>query len=319
MRIQELLTIPLLAFVLLLSGCIKDDRSDCAVDDNCELLFEYSTATTDKFPEHIHSVDVVLFDAQGRYLMHAKADQQSLAAYRGLKLTLDPGKYHVVAWANVKDNSQFCQFVSGTTPFDDCLVEIHPNCSESGDPVYYAPFKAKPVTKSVGWGPHTRAGMDLYEVVVPYGGTVVKVLDFVRAHRSVYVWSRDYTDIVNGRNLCPTVEAKNLWSGYDFHFTTKAQRRDFKQCGTECTVNGVTYSLSTFHHAYGKIENDMNFEVRRTSDNTLRTTVNLKKFLADNPSADTDDIHIMVTFLDDLGVEISLPEWVEKNITPGFE
>lgn len=316
MNIKKTILIPL--FILLFTGCIKEDRTDCITDNNAELRFEYSVMETE-FLNYIHTVDVILFDETGHYLLHRRADEQALKLHQGMKFTIDPGKYYVVAWANISSNSKFCDFIPGVTHFDDCVLEISPDANESGDPVYYAPNKAKPGTKSVTPLTRTTAKLSSLEIEIPFGQKVEKVLDFTRAHRTINVWINKHIDPSGDPNELPTVDATQLWSRYDFTFTPQSLRRDYSQLSKPYTISGSTYSLASFHSAYGEITGDTDIIVRRTSDGTARHMVNLKQFITANSITDTDQVDIMVTFLEDMGVTVTVPTWTGKPVEPGID
>ena len=60
----------------------------------------------------------------------------------------------------------------------------------------------------------------------------------------------------------------------------------------------------------------MDVRVLRGTDEYLLHTENIKKFLADHPSHNADDIHMVIEF-SDLGVTVSVPAWLEKPVKPG--
>lgn len=312
MRIKKLLVVPLLA--LFVTGCIKDDLSECRPEKNVTLWFTHSGGTNgSRFVDYIGEVDLFLFDDNGKYLSHQSVEYTELAVDAPfVSLTLSPGTYYALAWGNVGDNSAYQNLTVGVTSLEECLVEINPAVTHSGDPVYYAPRKARLEegdTRSV-------ADMALYELVVPNRGSAEKTLDFVRAHRSIYVWIRGFTDT---DGLSPTVEAERLWSRYDFHYRTRLHRRDFVQQTRFQTVDDKHYAVAVFHHAYGEIDDEMNVLVLRTSNGEQSAAVNVRRFLEENPVSSTDDVHIMFTFIQDLGVSVSLPQWVEKPVRPGID
>lgn len=305
MSFKKWITFPFL--LLALSACINDDRDDCVTEDNLTLVFTYSDAKAGKtVTDYMTHADVLLFDADGRLYLQLPATASELQA--GKRVTVPAGTYYAVAWANVHSNSAYNSFTPGVTTLDECLLQIDSN--ETGDQVYYAPYKEKPAA--------TRAGMTVYEVAVPYGERVVHTLDFVRAHRSIYVEIYGHRDGAGTTSVPATIVASQLWSRYDFHFTSQADRRDYRQQTVAYIDNSaVPYTAATFHSAFGKINGVTNISVVRTSDQFTRVSVNLRQFVIDNALTDTDDIYIRITFLDDLGVSVTVPEWKDKPVEPG--
>lgn len=315
MKRSRLFLLTILA--LLTAGCIHDS-SDCPVDDNFVMKFNLrSAAGEDIFDANIHKIDVLFFDAECKFVMRKHYTPGMLDAERGVAVTLDPGEYKIVCWANVQDNSGFCGFIEGATMFSDCYVEIPETTTTGGDKVYYSPYSTHPESRS--GGALTRAGEDYsyYTVTIPARETVVKEYGFARAHRTVNVFVSGFDDSPEGVRIQPTVDARRMWSRYDFFFNTQHLKRDFCQQTARVTVESGEMDLAAFHSAYGEIADDMDLIVKRTSDGTDVATVNLKQFVADNPLADKSEINILVSFLDDHSVTITVPEWIEKPVVPG--
>ena len=318
MKLIKLLIIPLLAWAF--SGCISDNRTDCTLENNTVLVFEYTTDASKKFTDIIDNVDVILYDADGCYMSHRIATRSDMSIFQGMRLTLQPGTYYVVAWGNVGSNSGYRSFVEGTTTLDDFLLEIQSTSNETGDQVYYAPLREKPACRSSFGRTRAAADMSIYEIVVPSGGRVTKTLDFVRAHRTINVWIKGYEE--SGTTAFPVVGATKLWSGYDFYFNSAASaRRDFLQRSRSATISAGTYAKATFHSAMGVIDNNTAILVNSSSGGETVYSVSLRDFVDDNKieDKDTDEIDILITFDMNLGITVGIPEWIGKPITPGID
>lgn len=306
-----------LVFTLTLcaAGCMKENFSDCIYGDNAILRFSFIDSNgQDQFGAYIHTADLILFDDQGRFMMHEALSEQMLDDFRGVKLTVDPGTYYAVCWGNVRDNSHFSDFVPGVTPFSDCFLEIAPSATETGDPVYYAPHKSKPAVRSgAAAGSPTRSpgtDYDLYRIDVPEGEVVTKELRFVRAHRTVHVYAKNLAS-------APKVSTRQLWNRYNFFFQPQTSCCDFTQATTAEQISGGDFYVARFHSALGKFDSNMSVEIHNNMGDRTLHTVNLLQFVTDNPPADTDDIHIQVEFLDDLGIAVTVPSWVSRPVGPG--
>lgn len=315
MRLKRLLLI--IPFVgAAFTGCIKEDRSGCDPEDNnLEFIFEYTTDATIEFAGLIKSVDLLLFDANSRFMEHRRSGESELRAYQGMRFSVSPGTYYAVAWGNVGNSSGFSDFTTVTKLFSECFVQITEGVTEGGDPVYYAPHKDKPYARSQP--ATTRSEPTLYEVNVLSGQTTVKRLDFVRAHRTINVWISGFERSSFGESTQPVVTGKNLWSRYDFYFNLPSLRRDYRKQTINEVISGEIYSTVTFYSALGTLDDESNIEVHRTSDNQLSYTLNLKQFVLDNNITNTEQIDILITFQSDLGVSVSVPQWTEKPVQPG--
>lgn len=292
---------------LSLWGCVSEDRSDCY--DNTELRFVYSVSDAE-FPDKIKKVDVVLFDGEGKFHSFVQCDENALKESRSVVLTLDPGTYYVVAWANVSEHSAYGDLTPRASAFEDCKLEIPQNANDTGDPIYYAPYTRRPGTGANDLAP--------YAIEVRFGRKNVKILDFGRAHRTINVWVEGHIE-TRAEGIAPTVEISNLWSAYDFFFNTRADRRTFSQQSQEKTVDGKLYTVATFHTALGEIDGRTDVTVRLTSAGTVWHTANLKRFVEENNITDTDEIDMLCSVGLDNGVSVTVPDWSDENVNPGID
>lgn len=315
MKIIRLLILTSLA--LLLSGCMKEDMSECILEGDLTLTFTLPDKNgKDRFSAHIDAVEVLIFNNEGRFLMHKTVSKKMLGEFQGLKMTLPAGTYNLMCWGNVLDNSRFSQFVPDVTLFEECSLEIPHTSTQTGDQVYYAPHKEKPsafllngdipelVTKDIG------KEYEIYKINIPAGENVTKNLPFIRAHRTVHVYTQNL-------NNAPRVSIKNLWSKYNFFFETQDLCYDFTRSASVEQISGVDYHIARFHSALGLITADVDIDILSSVDDRVLHRVNMLQFVKENPPADTDDIHILVTFLDNLGITVTIPSWLDKPINPG--
>lgn len=98
--------ISLIAAFSLLTGCIREDRSDCT----CDVLLSFiymGDGDDDIFPEKIDQVNMYVYSAAdnslaGEYVF----DKDALTAEQGAHLHLFPGNYRIVCWGNMFENTQ---------------------------------------------------------------------------------------------------------------------------------------------------------------------------------------------------------------------
>ncbi|MCC8197947.1 MAG: FimB/Mfa2 family fimbrial subunit [Tannerellaceae bacterium] len=120
----------LVSVLFFLSGCIREDLSDCLPDFPFRLAFiYYGDGTTDIFPSKAASVQMYVFDTDGtyvdRYLYSGDPE-----AFQGIIPDLEPGTYDLVCWANVTSLSEI---IGG----DDLLADhyLYSQSYLSGDPI----------------------------------------------------------------------------------------------------------------------------------------------------------------------------------------
>ncbi|MCC8035669.1 MAG: FimB/Mfa2 family fimbrial subunit [Rikenellaceae bacterium] len=100
---QKLIPVLLLC---LLAGCIASDET-CTVDQpHISLVFsyDYHTGTGDRFAEQVHSVDIFIYDGQGRPVGDHTVPVSAMEGGNTVRFQLDPGSYTFVAWANFDGN-----------------------------------------------------------------------------------------------------------------------------------------------------------------------------------------------------------------------
>lgn len=98
--------ISLIAAFSLLTGCIREDRSDCT----CDVLLSFiymGDGDDDIFPEKIDQVNMYVYSAAdnslaGEYVF----DKDALTAEQGAHLHFFPGNYRIVCWGNMFENTQ---------------------------------------------------------------------------------------------------------------------------------------------------------------------------------------------------------------------
>ena len=98
--------ISLIAAFSLLTGCIREDRSDCT----CDVLLSFiymGDGDDDIFPEKIDQVNMYVYSAADNSLVGEYVfDKDALTAEQGAHLHLFPGNYRIVCWGNMFENTQ---------------------------------------------------------------------------------------------------------------------------------------------------------------------------------------------------------------------
>jgi hypothetical protein len=314
MRMTKLLTTFLLA--LALSGCLDDqNRDECSGD--VKLLVRCTINGVERIND-ISTVGLFVFDEDNMPFSDHYLTPADFAG-EGYRLTLPPGKYRLVSWANATDRSRFSPLIRGVSTLDRSYIEA--TSTRTGDALYYAPDQPNPYIPATRGGeapqPITRADYSAYLLEVLPNQSVTKELDFVRAHRTINVYVKGIETLQTGTTS--TVEAAGLWNKYNFLFETQDSRMDFAQPTVPVTTLDGPMQLATFHFAYGEIRNDITVTLKGAAGTILTPAINLHQYLLDYPAADRDDINILITFLSDLGMTITLPSWDAVTVTPGTE
>ena len=304
-----------LAALLLTEGCTSmyDDLSDCILE-NTTLIFTYKDVNgNDIFPRDIHSVDAYIFDEAKKFVMHHRSESNELDMFAGWKLNLTPGDYYVVCWGNVGGNTRIDDFVKGVTTFDECTIQIPPSITSSGNPIYYAPYKKHPESRSGVLD--TRAidpSMQEYGFHVVAQTENIKEMIFVSAYRTINVYIIGYPGSATEPAM---VTGTQLYAEYDFYYVTKDVTRNFTQPALPVTLPEGAL-LATFYVGFSEIKDNMNFILKKGEDGATLETVNLKNFLEEFPEEYNDTINIVIKFTE-LGVTITVPGWNNVPVTPG--
>ncbi len=210
MTIEKILRLVSLAAVIAAAGtgCVAENTDDCP-PPGPNVTIGFSLFDGGIFTREIASVVAVLFDGQGAYIPPATTlDRTALERFAGVNLTLAPGDYRMVLWANVGANTDI-RVVDGTPmllykDFDGTDRQVVSN----GDPVWYAP--AVGATSRVD--PHARP-LRYYEFTVPADGDYTGRVDFTETHNTVNIY-------IGGLPLdpasMPTIEITGLISAVSF-------------------------------------------------------------------------------------------------------
>lgn len=309
--------IMLLLIPALVTSCWKtgEDWSLCGVDDNFVLKFRVQDGSDLTFQNNINSVDVFLFGADKNFLDHKLVDKSELDEFKGVTFTVTPGIYHVVCWANVGNNSRYSAMDSNSN-YENSYIEI--SSTESGDPIYYAPYKT-PVTRS-GISGLTRADDDyaIYSVEVLPNAETVKELTFAKVHRTVQVYMLKYEDTNIYDGEAPVVEQDYAGGKYNFLLKADLTPKTLRQTSVFGPVQNNDMHSAEFYSSLIPITSDMEVNIFHPTSGDNLAKINLEQYVADQNITDDSVIPIMVIFNMDASVSIKLPPWVDNEIVPGL-
>jgi hypothetical protein len=313
-----------LFLLIAVSGCIMDDLSMCPSPDNLTVTFRVEAGVTGEMEvaRRLNSVDVILFDGDGRFVEHRRVERTDLAIFPGARFTVVPGEYRVLAWANSASGSRLSTLVPGESLIDKGYMEM----TGAGDTLYYAPAKTNAYRGGAALRAEEATEDDpyaLYRVNVPKGGgEVVKELLFTRAYRSISIYLKGLEHLQGGMEALGQIqaEAHNLSTRYDLLFNTLTEKRnEIRSFSGTLTPDG-TLPAVRFYSAYGPIGEDITFSIMHLPEEAASVLIFLRDYLSDNPPASLDDIDILVEFFrtgeGNVQVSITLPDWSSHPIQP---
>jgi hypothetical protein len=269
-----------------------------------------------EFDEYIDKVEVFLFDADKNYLETVSVSGQGEGGGLTASFTLAPGTYHVVCWGNLNGNSRRCG-MDKTNNFENSFVEIA--SAETGDPVYYTPYRTSLVRAATRSLPAsaTRAEerYDIYAVKILPGTRTVKELVFVKVHRKVELFVDGHAPVSQETGCGPHVEHCGATGRFDFLLRRQGEGITLKRASRQRVVQGREMFTTEIVSKLVPLTGSEEVHIYHPGTGELVKTVNLEQFVQDNKIADTSYIPIHVIFGVDASVSVSVPEWMESEIT----
>lgn len=313
---MKLFHITLLLFsVLLLNGCIGEDMDSCpeVVDNNLSITFLYpDDAGKDIFSKKIDKVDLFVFDEQGHFVTSQTIEQAALSAFAGAKLKLSPGTYRIVCWGNASTKSEFGGVSNGSL-FTDAFISNSTvdgnSVATNGDRLYYAPASTTGQSLSQG-----------FTITVPTEGMINKSINFSRAHIRVIVYTKGFEDhSQQGASLTPVIELTNVSLRYNFNMQTSANLITYRDISVSAIVEGKSMNIVDFNTPLFDENTSMQMVIKKQSDGSTLTTVNLADFIRDNNITIDDSVEIVVPILIEYiggSFQITLSKWGQTPVGP---
>lgn len=310
---MKLFHVVILLFVALLSnGCINVDVEQCVDEEkgNLTLLFNYEINNQKEvFIEKIQKVDIFVFKKEGQYVTTRSMNLDALSNFTGITLELDPGSYQVVCWGNVSEKS-FTTPLGSQSLFKDALIshvaKRNGTAATDGDSLYYASDKDL-----------------LFEglnATVSTKNTTERTISFYNAYVKVQVYVKGLIDKNSqGELLPPTIEMTNVPDGYNFDMQTNIGLISYLNKTSFQPIGGEEVAVLTFYTPRFKDDNPIEILVKKSSDNSVITRINLKNFMQENNITVEDIPEAMIPLLieyKEVSVEISVPKWVQDPVDP---
>lgn len=145
--------------IILLTGCIKEDLSNCG--EYLTLKFRYITSPESRsgslFPE-IDRLSVFVFDESGRFVYRANDASIRITDAYSMPLPLHPGCYRFIVWAGLDEHYLLPPCIAGETEMEEFILQLkresdntvprHPALLYHGmeELVEFKPLEAKCIT-----------------------------------------------------------------------------------------------------------------------------------------------------------------------------
>lgn len=302
-RILEILSL----FVLLLftAGCVHENYDECPPKTGIyNVSIEFSLRDgegNDVFGSDISTVELGIYDDNGTLIMTKHISRAELNKFQGIKLTLDPGLYHIAGWGNIGENTKY---TGVDVPYSYgayvTYTKIISNKVTDADKAYYAPKNEDRSLKSI-----------VVDPVAGYAG----VLEFTPAHRTVKVY-------IEGYSGTPKVELLNLpeglqWIGMKWLTDTYGSKRILSASKTTIPVeqNNVQYDYAAFDTFHFDADNEIILNITDNSTQETAFSVTLNEIFEETGFPAGITISVMVRFTP-AGVEVDIPEWETHEVDP---
>lgn len=297
-----------LTIALLLTSCWKtgEDWSLCPTDGgNLELRIGLPEVAKADAGRRVSVLDVYLFDGAHRFVEKRRIAAPEADGLWRAGFSVAPGTYHAVCWGNADTRSQ----LSCGENIDDSCIDI--DNEETGAQIYYAP-QSTPSMRS----PDRAADYSPLSVDVPSGRRVVHDMTLGKVHRTVEVFITGLTC------SAPTIEYTGARGNLDFLLRSNGKPRTLRQLALQRTIDtraGTTSAMcATFHSALTPIQGDGWIRVLHPDTGGQLASVRIADHIANNGIADDSYIPIHFAFTLDAKVSVTVPEWMNNEITPDF-
>lgn len=302
----------LLFVALFSSGCINEDTEECPDEEkeNLTLMFHYETNSQKEFfIEKIQGVDVFVFKKDGEYVTTRRVDLAALSAFTGITLELEPGNYRIICWGNVSEKTFTAPLGIRSLLRDAYLSNIavrNGTAASNGDSLYYATDNDI-LSKGI-------------KATVTAGNVVERTINFYNAHIKVQVYIKGLIDKNSqGELLPPVVEMTSVPNGYNFEMQTTTGIISYLDKSSFQTISGEEVAGLVFYTPRFKDDNLIEIRIKKSSDGSILTRINLKNFMQENNITVEDIPEAVVPVLveyKEASVEISVPEWIQTPVDP---
>lgn len=295
---KPLKILALLLFVTLLQGCIYENDDDCPPKEcTVTLKFEYPD-----FPAHITRVNLGLFDEEGLFVELMQVSKSDLDRFQGVVLSLQPGKYTSVCWANAFDNTLIKGFSKGMNITEGQVVNPNYETTQpitSNDSLFYGKKEFSVLNQQ----------------------TQTYTVDFTPAYIRFIITIKGLSSTAqqNADNY-PYIRINNLKPAYNFNMDAIGPNVSYYPLISVNTAEKIAFSVTNVIRF--ATDNPITIDVlkNKTSLDVL-TSLDLRQFMIDNDikivAGKKVTIPLLFTFFNnDLDVSVSIDRWGEIPINP---
>jgi len=302
-------------FLLSAWGCVREQNYDCPqkTQENTTVLFSLEDGSKNQILlSTLDHISLFLYGPNGKQMLRRNISKGELNLFSGVRLTLDPGTYTIVAWAN--HTNTYTRFLTNDDrPYLEqannyLLTAITANGKVvNGDPLYFAPkTKGVPLT-----------------VTVPTTGSVEVTAPFRNAHIKLEVTVEGYQNAPAPATDPLTIELTNITSRYSFGLGPHGDRVSYV---------GSAPLLDAQNKIFRRLFNVPLFDkntptyihVTNSAGQLIDAPVSLKDLLDDKVNLEEIlYLPIRIIFTEENGqlkvaVVVDLPEWKEGQVKPNI-
>ncbi len=286
-------TITILLLLVLATGCINDDMSEC---ERTYLYFSYKgDGVTQIFNQKIGKVNLYVFDSENHLVDTKLIDQNELITRQSTRIKLEPGDYRIVCIGN---------------PYDDTRIS-DPQAGNMGNILFAHPGYYD--NTAINTNDSLYLGSKIINVPETYW--VRDTIPFESSHVKMTVEVRGLGPAANG-GPSATLVVNNLYPYTDF-----ANSAGGELCSYYPTM---TYNESRLNMTAGfnifriDKENPVTIDLVYPSGEILHS-LRLEDFLIANPSIDVTKNEVLIPILikfSSVGVIVTIPDWYIEELYP---
>ncbi|MCC8088646.1 MAG: FimB/Mfa2 family fimbrial subunit [Rikenellaceae bacterium] len=328
-----LFRLALLMLIALTVSCVREDLDDCPeeLEYNLILYFEYlDSEGNDRYPAgngaypdgseifatRIQTVDVLIYDARHGFYKWINCDDIIISSERMKKVSVPPGDYYIIGWANNISHRSDYQSLFPTKSFGGSYIYHYGE--KTADPLHYAPDMRGVPTRSP-------EDIGLYGVNVKQYEVTEHTLSFMSAHRTLNVYLRGFNEVDNEDRENPVVSVSNLASYYDSYLGRGIENAGYTVQSTEEIIYNQAIGdrellgFATFYIPHFDNENNILLNISRpaltVNHEEIEITMEYVMEKLELEVEDGDDliINVLVEF-NGTFVEVKMPEWISHNV-----
>ena len=131
----RLMLLSILACAITSCDSILDfDDGDCTIEYRVKFKYDYNMKYADAFKNEVNTVTLYAFDDDGNFIyQHTEEGNKLKADDYSMKIDIEPGNYHLVAWAGVNDKSFAIPLMEiGESTLNDLTVKTNRETATRG-------------------------------------------------------------------------------------------------------------------------------------------------------------------------------------------